>query len=287
MSREEFTVTLDQRESDFDLPPEVAAVIIEPVVQSELKAEIASAVDRLETPPIGHNAPPEPTPFERVAGPVMDLYNEAVHWLDGEPISNPEQAEAVTRLTGQLREATKAAEAQRKEAAKPFDEGKAAVQRQYNPVLERANLAIEACRKTLTPWVQKLEAEKRAVADKARAEAVAKAAAAAEAMRTASETDLAAREAAEALLKDAKKATVAANKAGRDRGSVAAEGVRRVVVVDKWVARLTDPPVALVHFWDKNRAECEAFLLDLAQASATRGARTIPGVEITNHPEAR
>ena len=217
----------------------------------------------------------------------MDLYNEAIGWLDGDPISTPGQAEAVTKLAGMLRDAQKAADAQRKEAAKPFDEGKAAVQRQYNPVLERATMAIDACKKALTPWTLKLDREAKERAAAARAEADAKAAAAAEAMRAADATDLAAREAAEALVKDAKRAATVANKAGKERGSVSAEGVRRIVVVDKWVARITDPPVALVHFWDKNRPEIEAFLIELAQASTSRGARSIPGFEITNEPEAR
>ena len=59
---------------------------------------------------IGHNNPPEPTPFDLSKAEIESLYMEAKNWLDGEGVTTEAQAEAVSKLIDLLRKAEKAAE---------------------------------------------------------------------------------------------------------------------------------------------------------------------------------
>jgi hypothetical protein len=56
---------------------------------------------------------------------------EAKNFCDGAAIENQAQADTVARLIDDFRAAQKAADDARKEEARPFDEGKAAVQEKY------------------------------------------------------------------------------------------------------------------------------------------------------------
>src|SRR3546814_21078860 len=92
-----------------------------------------------------------------------------------------------------------AAEDLRKEEAKPFDDGKKAVQAKWTPITDEKTgkyaLIISVAKKALVPWLEHLEAEQRADAERQRKEADAARQAALEADRAA--TDLAAAEQAE------------------------------------------------------------------------------------------
>ena len=66
---------------------------------------------------IGHNQPP--SPFEHHKAAVTNLYDEAVHWLDGEPIDSVATAEGVATLMREIRKAGKAADTARKEEKAP------------------------------------------------------------------------------------------------------------------------------------------------------------------------
>src|SRR3546814_3853703 len=80
------------------------------------------------TAPIGHNNPPEPTPYEAILTDVQDLSETAQGFLDGDPINDQATADMVAKLIDEARKGQKAAEDLRKEEAKPFDDGKKAVQ---------------------------------------------------------------------------------------------------------------------------------------------------------------
>lgn len=229
---------------------------------------------------IGGNNPPDPTAYEAVKTHIDDLYVEAKNFLDGEPIDSQGQADAVSRLLDDLRKAEKAADAARKVEAKPFDEGKAEVQTRYKPLLEKATTGADVCKRALAPWLEKLEAEKRAAAEAARREAEEKARAAAEAIRKAQESaDLEAREQAELLAKEAKQAERAATQAENDKAG-AHGGSRAVTLRTYYTPVLTDGVSALMHFFSTRREECDRFLIGLAEAEVRAGKRQIPGFEI-------
>jgi len=128
-------------------------------------------------------------------------------YANGEPIQTPEQAEAVQTLMRQIQEAETGAENERKNEAKPFDDGKAEVQARYNPLIApitnknpgKTALAIKALKATLAPWLKKLADEQEAIARAAREEAQRIADLAAEAQRNAAANNIEANEEAEAV----------------------------------------------------------------------------------------
>lgn len=229
--------------------------------------------------PIGHNSPPV-SPFDAIRVHIEDLYLEATNFLDGEPITTQAQADEVGRLLDMIREAEKAADEVRKELNKPFDEGKAAVQAKFAPLIAdtkavrgKTVLAAEACKAALAPWRQEQERIKREAAEKARREAEEAAQAAAAARAAANADDLAAREAAEAATKQAEQAQKVAAKA--DKAASTGTGLRSY-----WSPTLTDGVVAARYFWETNRPGVEAALLALAVAEVQAGKRHIPGFDV-------
>lgn len=223
---------------------------------------------------IGHNNPPDP--FGAIKAHIEDLYTEAKNFLDGEPITTQGQADAVAELLDQIRQAEKAADEARKEENRPFDEGKAAVQAKYAPLISDTKavkgltvMAAEACKAALAPWRQEQERIKREAAEKARREAEEAARKAAEAARAVAD-DLAQREAAEAAMRDADAAAKAASRA--EKAATTGTGLRSY-----WTPRLTDGTAAARHYWQTDRAAMEDFLLSLANRDTRNGVRTIPG----------
>ena len=232
---------------------------------------------------IGHNNPPV-EPFDAFNVHIGDLFEEAKNFLDGEGVKTEGQADSVSKLLDMIRTAAKDADKARAEEKKPHDDAGKAVQAKWKPLLERAELAVDACKKALAPWLQQKEAERRAAAEAARLEAERKAAEAAAAMAAADASDLEAREKAEAMLKDAKKADQAANKVENAR-SQAAGGARATTLRTYYRPELTDPSAALRHYVTARPDALKAFLLSLAETDVREGKRTIPG--FTVHEEQR
>jgi hypothetical protein len=204
---------------------------------------------------------------------------EARNWLDGQGVQTQTEADGVSRLLDDLRKAYKAADAARKEEARPFDEGKAEVQARYNPILKAAETGADACKKALAPYLQKLETEKQAQAEAKRREAEEAAAKAAEAARLADAANLEQREAALALVAKAEEAERAA-KAAEQSKAHAKGGERAAGLRSYFKPVLTDGQLALAHYWRTNRAALEAFALDLATKDVQAGKRQIPGFDV-------
>lgn len=238
-------------------------------------------------PSIGHNMPPEPTPFEKARDRIDELYDEAKLWLDGKPVDSPEVADGLANMLSLLRTAHNAADEARKAENEPFDKAKAEVQARYAPLIAdtkavkgKTVLAQEIIKKALAPWLAKVEAEKRAAAEAARREAEEKQRAAQEAMRATQAADLAAREEAERLLKEANKADKAAGRAERDTARTGGGMGRAVSLRTRYVPVLADPVLAARHYWQERRADMEALLMQLASEDVRAGKRDIPGFEI-------
>ena len=228
----------------------------------------------------GHNNPPEPTPFEAASEEITGLYGEAKNFLDGEKITNQGMADSIAQLLNLIRAARKTADAARKVEAKPFDDGKAEVQGRYNPLFNKADLATTACKQALAPWLEKLDAEKKAVTEKARLEAEEAKRVAQEAIRAADADNLAEREAAEALLEEAKAAEIASRRAAKDTAKASGGVGRAASLRTDYKPKLTDPVAAARHYWQVKRPEMEAFLTGLAEKDLRAGVGTIPGFDI-------
>ena len=239
---------------------------------------------------IGHNNPPievEPTPFEMSQTEIGDLYAEAKNWLDGEPVTTQAQADGISKLIDDLRKAGNLADERRKTENIPFNEGKAEVQARYAPLIAETKaitgkvpLAIDIAKKALKPWLDKLEAEKRAQAEAARKAAEDTARKAQEALAAARAVDdLAASEQAETLFQEAQKAEAVAVKAENSKAH-ATGGTRAMGLRSVWRAEMVDGRAAAGHYWKTRREEVDAFFQGLADADVRGGMREIPGFNI-------
>lgn len=227
---------------------------------------------------VGHNNPPV-DPFEGFTAHFEDLRTEAGNWLDGSAIETQAQADEVSRLMDEFRRAAKDADKARTEEKKPWDDGAKAVQAKWKPLLDSADLAINACKKCLAPWLQRIEDEKRAAAEAARKEAEEKAAAAAAAARAVSDTDLEGLEAADALADAAQAAEKAARAAEKDRAH-ATGGSRATTLRSYFTPVLTDAKAALMHYISTRPDDVKEFLTALAKQEVQAGKRQIPGFDV-------
>jgi hypothetical protein len=232
------------------------------------------------------NAPPDP--FGTIKAHIDDLLIEARNFADGKAIGSQAEADRVDRLVDDLRKAEKAAEEARAEEAKPFDDGKAAVQAKYNPLIaplknkEPGSVpkAVSALLNSLTAWRVRVAAEEKAKADALAKEAAEKAAAAVAAVQAAAQSsDLAAMDDAEDVFKDARRATQEAARAEKSAG--VGLGLRTV-----WTATLTDQTAAVRHYWTRNPEPFRELVQRLADADVRASIRSIPGFTITSEQKA-
>lgn len=239
---------------------------------------------------IGHNQPPEPTPFELSKEAIQALFDEAKNWLDGDPVSTQGQADEVQKLLRMIQAAEKEADERRVKENEPFDAGKAEVQARYAPLIANTKttkgmtvLAVDACKKALAPWLVKIDEENRAKAEALRKEAEEKQRVAMEAMRQ-RDGDLEASAKAEALVREAKDAETAARRAGNAKAQAKGEG-RAVTLRDYYTPEITDATTFARHVWTAHRSDMETFLAGMAAKLVAAGVHTIPGVTV--HHERR
>jgi len=233
---------------------------------------------------IGANNPPDP--FAAIKAHVDDLMVEARNWADGAAIESQDQADTVARLIDDFRGAQKAADDARKEEAKPFDDGKAAVQTKYAELLAETKTqtgaiprALAALKATLTPWLQMQEAARQEAARIAREEADRKAREAAEALRASDVTNLAEREAAEDLVAAAEAASREAAAIATDKAQARGDG-RAIGLRRSYRAVMTNRREALLHYAQARPDDIGALLKRLADIDVREGKRAIPGFDV-------
>lgn len=233
---------------------------------------------------VGHNNPP--SPFDEIKARIEDLYVEAKQWLDGEPVTTQDQANALNTLETRIREAAKEAEALRKSEVKPFDDAKAEIQERFNTLIGETKtvtgktvMAIAAIKGALKPYLLELDRIQREAAAKARAEAEKAEQAALVAMQTRSADNLAEREEAERLLAEAKALDAAASKAEDAKAHAKGEG-RATGLRSVWKAQIDVPSKAAAWTWSVHREELMAFVQSLADRDVRAGVRAIPGFTI-------
>ncbi len=227
-----------------------------------------------ETATIGHNG--APTPFDDAVTALDALRAEASNWLDGAVVSSQPEADAIGKLTAMARELSKRLDGLRVDEKKPHDDAGKAVQEKFKPYLARCDLIVSGCKTALTPYLVKLENEKREAeriarekADKLREEAEA-------AIRAAKQNDINAREEAERLLTAAKKADASTTRAENDKAK-AATGGRSMSLRTSYRAELTNSTEAARHYWQTRKADFDALLMQFAKDDIARGVRKIPG----------
>lgn len=242
---------------------------------------------------VGSNSEPmgiEPTPYEKSEKAITDLYDEAALWLDGATVNSQDLADGITNLKNTILKARKEADDARDAEKRPFLEAGREVDARYKPLLQKADLAVDACKKANAPWLKKLADLQAAQALAARLEADRKREEAQAALRATDNSNLAEREAAEALLVDAKKAEADANWAEKAKPLSGGAVGRRDGLRTVYSAVMVDPRAALNHFAQTRREELVAFLQSLADKHVSIGQHTedeIPGFKINSEQVVR
>lgn len=243
-------------------------------------------------------AAPEPapipniTPFEALAIDIDDLLLEARNWCDGEAAETQEQVDEIARLKDELADRAKLLEAERVAEKKPLDEQIDAIQTRYNVYLAplknkkpgKVPTALDALDAAKRPFLLARDAEIKAAAEKARAEAEAKALEAQQAAQAAAANDLAARDEADAKLAEAEAAAKAAKAAEKEKahahGSGRAQGLRTRVV-----AEITDLKAAASFYWTADPAPFRELVQTLADTDARQNRRAAEGKGVTFREE--
>jgi hypothetical protein len=105
------------------------------------------------------NAPPLAEQIAEDTKPLIERRDTLLQSLRDSHIANAEDAAAVTSLGVLLKDLRDKVEAARKEAARPFDEGKATVQRLYaRDLLDPLDAAMTQARNMLNSWRRQQEA---------------------------------------------------------------------------------------------------------------------------------
>jgi hypothetical protein len=99
-------------------------------------------------------------------------------------------------------------------------------------------------------------------------------------LRATDAANLAQREAAELLVKDATRADAQANRIERATAT-AATGGRAIGLRTTYQPTLTDMTAAARHYWSVERKAFEEFLIGLAEKDCRAGRRAIPGFTVT------
>jgi hypothetical protein len=221
---------------------------------------------------IGHNNPPA---FDAFSLALDDAYDTAKDFLDGAPIENQGQADAVGRIVGEVKKIKKDADEARKDEKRPHDEAAAAVQAKWKPLLDRAETILAAAQKPLTAYLNKLAEEQREAERIAREEAARKAQEAIEASRQAEGLD--AIERARELEKEADKAAKEAARSGKAKAHVT--GADRAIGLRTYkVATVEDYPALLRHIKQTDPGALRAWLDEYARKALPM---QLPGVNVT------
>lgn len=162
---------------------------------------------------IGHNNPPDP--IDEALAPYADEIGEAEAWLDGEPVENEDQMNAVDALIKAMRSAKSDLGKAKKSATAPLHDAWKAEIARWKPTEEDIDRRLKGLAAAVDPFKRKLAAEKEAAKRAAYEEAQRKEREAREAAEKANAADYAAQVEADKLAQealDAKKAASAANK---------------------------------------------------------------------------
>lgn len=243
----------------------------------------------MNAPAIGHNSK-EMTPFEANSILLIDLYEEAKNWLDGEVIENEEQAAALATLDSNIMEVAKALDALRKDEVAPFNDGKSAVQAKYNPLIQekkgKAFLARQSIKQALAPYMIAKEKAQRKEAEEARLRAEALERAAQEAIQARDATNLDEVEASEALLEEAKQANKLSKKIHTQSASVKGDG-RAKSIITTYEPILENKKLAGEWAWKRQPEKFYALIIKIAQEEFNTGNRSIPGIGVNEIKKVR
>lgn len=233
------------------------------------------------------------SPFDIVSATIEDLFEETRNWADGKTIDTDEMVllegfkDALDTLDKALLKAGQEAEALRKDEVKPFDDGKAAVQEKFHPLIgdtkaagkgkvPQARAALNVHRTNVNARINKIN---QAIADLKAAEAEAERQLEVEASRKAAAGDLDAQVQADQLAVSARLAEKDAKRA--NKAATTGIGLKTIRSLN-----ITDPVLLARWLWKHRRAQCEEAHAAIAREALAGGAQLIDGADIVETQKA-
>jgi hypothetical protein len=213
---------------------------------------------------IGHNCPPDP--IDAITAQYEAEREEAANWLDGSPVENEGQMNAVDVLRKAMRQWRLDLEKGQKSAAAPLHDAWKAEIARWKPTIDDAKRIEDCLVAAVDGFKRKLAAQKEAERRAAWEAAQAAQREADEAARKAAASDLEAQRQAAAARQAAIDAEAAAQAASRDK----VKGLRTVTRYE-----VTDHR-ALLHWLAKNRRDDVTAFLD---EWARKNHKPDPGAE--------
>lgn len=190
---------------------------------------------------------------------ITDLTEEARAWLDGKAVESPEEAAGVETLLDMARKAAKAADDARTAEKKPHLDAGKAVDAKWKPLTDSAARIADLCKRVLTPWREKVEAERVAEAARVAAEAEEQRQREVEASRLAAQSgSLEDRERADQEAAAAQQAERVAKSA--EKAAQTGSGLRTVRSL-----KITDTAALARWLWTHRREDVEAAHAEVAQ----------------------
>lgn len=223
---------------------------------------------------IGHNNPPDP--IDEAVAPHGDVIAEAENWLDGEPVTTPEQMQAVDTLTKGIKAALKAVTTAEASAAKPLHDKWKAEKARWKPTIEDLTRIRDGLVSLVADFKRKLERERQEAERKAREESD----------RARREAERAAREANAGNIEDVREAATAQANAEIAQAQLAAASKQKVTGMRKVVKYEITDPRALVNWIARNdRPAMSAFIEEWARRNHKTN-RTADGLNVWDDREA-
>jgi len=222
---------------------------------------------------IGDNAPPDP--IDVALEPYGDVLEEVANWLDGATVENDGQLAATDALLKELKAARKAVDEARDECTRPLHEVWKAEVARWKPTQDDLDRQVKCLVAAQAPYKQKLLAEQEAAKAKAREEAERIAEEARKAHLAANAASIEEQRKADDLLAAAEEAAKLAAKA--DKASVKGMRTVQVYVIEShkdalnWIAR-------------NDREAITAFIEDYVRRNFN--GRSIDGVKVETVKEA-
>jgi hypothetical protein len=248
--------------------------------------------DANERAVIGGNRSPEEIAAEEYAerktaakALIVDLYEEAGNFADGEDIKSQEEHDVITALVAQIKAAAAVVEAMRVAEKAPHDIAAKAVQDEFNPFVQKdkgkADKAVKALLAVLEGWRVKEAARKAKVAREIEEEAARKRQAAEDKIR-ASAGNMAAREDAEEELAEANALDREASRA--NKVATTGLGLRTVTTV----TLMKDPDIGMRWAFDFDAERIFQLVEDMASEHvAVNKLSALAGFDVVKTQAAR
>lgn len=241
---------------------------------------------------MGGNNPPvdtvaAPTPFELSEREILDLFDEAKNWADGDPVTTQEVHDEIEKLMDLIGAANALADKRRIAEVEPLNTAKDEIQTRYNALIGKTKtvtgrgiMALDVLKAVVEPFRKEkqrfVDAEAKRIRDLADAAELA----AQQAFAQSAVGDLEARDVAETLAAESASLNKVANKAAKI-------ATTNTGLTTFWQTEVTHPTLLARHYWNSRPEDVDAFFRGLAEADVRAGARTIPGCVITEQKKAR